>query len=136
MRVKYNCLERYLGVQSVIAFLCCQALWKLRRRQPRVSYSLLAYICVIFILGTLGNAGNMKLSELAFVDNRDYPGGPNAYLLEQSSLIKINLMCYAAYIMATWMQDGFLVSSFVTVHVCCIDLNALTAISFPCGIQF
>jgi len=52
---------------------------------------------------------------LAFVGNRDYPGGPNGYLLIESSFVKINLACYAAYIMATWMQDGFLLYRFLVV---------------------
>lgn len=52
----------------------------------------------------------MKFDELAFIKNRNFPGGPSAYLVKEGSFVPANLMSFAAYFIAMWMQDGFLVS--------------------------
>lgn len=39
-----------------------------------------AFICVIFILGTLMIAGNTKFDEMMWIDDRSFPGGPDAFL--------------------------------------------------------
>ncbi|KAI0030173.1 hypothetical protein K488DRAFT_54802 [Vararia minispora EC-137] len=103
------------GVALVIAIVTMHALWILRDSQPKFAYILLTYVFVIFSLGTIGNAGNLKWAELAFVENREYPGGPNAYFIHQKSSLVVNQMCSSAYVVVTWMQDGFILYRFLVV---------------------
>ncbi|KAI0028701.1 hypothetical protein K488DRAFT_57979 [Vararia minispora EC-137] len=117
---------------TVIAALCVHSLLTLRARQPRFAYALLAYVFVIYSLGLIGNSANMKWVELCFIENRDYPGGPIAYFNEQGSFVMPNLLSLGAYIVATWMQDGFLLYRFLVVF----DYNWWIAIVPICVFLF
>lgn len=83
-----------------------------RRKHPRVSWTMIAYITLNFILGSIGNAANIKFNEMVFIDDRDFPGGPNAFFTQQNS-VTINVLAYAVYIVNTWTQDGLLVSGVI-----------------------
>ena len=48
-------------------------------RAKRQTICLLIYICVIFILSTLTMASQAEMTQLGFIDDRDFPGGPAAY---------------------------------------------------------
>lgn len=73
---------------------------------------MIAYITLNFILGSIGNAANIKFNEMVFIDDRDFPGGPNAFFTQQNS-VTINVLAYAVYIVNTWTQDGLLVSGVI-----------------------
>ncbi|KIJ94327.1 hypothetical protein K443DRAFT_134787 [Laccaria amethystina LaAM-08-1] len=47
------------------------------RRRQRLA--LLVYTCFMFILSTLTMASQAEMTQLGFIDNRDFPGGPAAY---------------------------------------------------------
>ena len=66
------------------------------------------------ILGTMGCAVSIKVNQSAFVDFRDYPGGPGAYWVEQFA-ITYRVVGTAAYVINTWLQDGLLVSDLSTL---------------------
>ena len=66
------------------------------------------YMTIMFTLVTIGNAGNIWNDQAAFVDNRNFPGGPNAFGETFYSLPQ-SVMGFVAFILATWLQDGFLV---------------------------
>jgi hypothetical protein len=89
--------------------MAVSALWNLRARQPGFAYPMLLYVFVIFSLGTIGNGANMKFFELIWIENRDFEGGPNAFFADEQSFVMSNVLSLGAYIVATWMQDGFLV---------------------------
>jgi hypothetical protein len=113
----------HTGVTLVVAAMAAHALWGLRQRQPKFAYILLVYVFVIFALGTIGNAANIKWSELGFIENREFPGGPNAFFVAEESVTMVNLLCLGAYIVATWMQDGFLVSHQTTPPAATVPVN-------------
>lgn len=46
----------------------------------RPSLPFLTYVICVFVLCTLALASNMRFNQEAYVDNRDYLGGPAAYL--------------------------------------------------------
>ena len=66
------------------------------------------------VLGTMGCAVSIKVNQSAFVDFRDYPGGPVAYWVEQFA-ITYRVVGTAAYVINTWLQDGLLVSGLSTL---------------------
>ena len=69
----------------------------------------MAYITWNFILGTFGIAAEAKFNELTFVDARDFPGGPNAFVMSQYGDF-INIFGTAAYVVLNWFADGLVVS--------------------------
>jgi hypothetical protein len=97
-----------LGLHAVVVWLCFSSLWpKVSFRQPR-SITTLAFIFVLFAMGTLNFSGNTAISQLMFVDNRMYPGGPTVYLMEHYDA-PINVMGNAGYIVANFFTDATLV---------------------------
>lgn len=89
-------------------FLCFAALWKGRARSPKFSYGMIAFISGMFILGSIGNAAQMRLVEQAYIDSRNYPGGPGAYETYYGSVLA-SVMSTGAYIVNSWFADGLLV---------------------------
>lgn len=56
----------------------------LERKKSNIKW--LIYVVVLFAIGTLNITFNAHFSELAYIDERNYPGGPLAYDLEQAAL--------------------------------------------------
>ncbi|EGO22801.1 hypothetical protein SERLADRAFT_471241, partial [Serpula lacrymans var. lacrymans S7.9] len=77
---------------------------------------LLGYIFITFALGTIGFAGNVKYTEMVWIDLRDSPGGPAA-LIENELDYWINLMALACYYIMEWFMEALL------LHRCFIIWN-------------
>lgn len=80
----------------------------LRRREKDKDWLLLSFTTVMFILGTIHIGTNTKVTELAFIDNRNFPGGPNGYLASNYNAAPhpiVNVMGS----MSLWLADGLLV---------------------------
>ena len=82
-------------------------------RAKRQTICLLIYVCVIFILSTLTMASQAAMTQLGFIDNRDFPGGPAAYEeLKFSSPISsmgnycISLMSWFSQILLVFLPTG------------------------------
>jgi len=105
------------GVHATLYFICLNLLLAQRRKHPKVSWTMIAYITLNFILGSIGNAANIKFNEMVFIDDRDFPGGPNAYFTAENS-VTINVLAYAVYIVNTWTQDGLLLYRFFVIFEC------------------
>ncbi|KAF8900260.1 hypothetical protein CPB84DRAFT_1779209 [Gymnopilus junonius] len=76
-------------------------------KRTKQDYLFLAYISLLFILGNIGNGMNIKFGKLTFIDNRNYPGGPNAFFVEQS-INPIAVICNCMFIVNSWLQDALL----------------------------
>ena len=63
----------------------------------------------MFILSTLFYASNVQYTQLAFIDNRNIPGGPTAYELSMFS-IPIDELGNVCAVMTTWLCDALIVS--------------------------
>ncbi|KAF8522613.1 hypothetical protein BU17DRAFT_44544 [Hysterangium stoloniferum] len=117
------------GVHATLFFLCLSLLLQRLRRDPKSSTSsriFLAYITLNFILGSVGNGINCLDNQQEFIDNRDFPGGPEAYEKFVAGSF-INIFGAAVYIVNTWTQDGLLLYRFCVIF----DYNYL-AITLPC----
>jgi hypothetical protein len=77
------------------------------------SWKLVTFLSVQQIAVLLGVAGNINLAMLAFIDNRNIPGGPAAYQQEFSNR-PFAFAALAGYTISTWMQDVLLVPSFIS----------------------
>ncbi|TCD68387.1 hypothetical protein EIP91_010896 [Steccherinum ochraceum] len=103
------------GVQLTLFLLCFNHLWSERKDKTRTrTYFWMVYIVILFSLGTIGNAVNMRITELSFVDNRNFPGGPSAYEVELN-FIPLNIAGTAAYIINGWLQDGLLLYRYYVI---------------------
>ncbi|KZT33318.1 hypothetical protein SISSUDRAFT_993197 [Sistotremastrum suecicum HHB10207 ss-3] len=90
-------------------YLICLNLLLEKRKSEKFN---LAYSTILFALVTIGNAGNIWTDQVVYIDNRNFPGGPNAFGEVYYSL-PVTVMGFAAFILATWMQDGFLLYRFL-----------------------
>ncbi|GJJ11029.1 hypothetical protein Clacol_005260 [Clathrus columnatus] len=102
------------GVHATLYIYCLSLFWSLRKREPRKSWIFGAYITINFILGSIGNGVNTVETQYAFIDDRDFPGGPLAYSFATSS-ITVNVVGFVAYVVNAWFQDGLLLYRFFII---------------------
>ena len=100
-----------LGMLIVLFFKCVAALFSPdHRRSERIEWGLVSYTLVTFSLATASTAMNLHIQSIAFIDNRDFPGGPTEY----TSWIyfnAINIAPNTGFCLSNWLADGLLVSS-------------------------
>ena len=85
-------------------------------RAKRQTICLLIYVCVIFILSTLTIASQAEMTQLGFIDDRDFPGGPAAYEELRFSSPIASLGNYSVCLM-NWFSDSLLVFLLSTIHL-------------------
>ncbi|KAF8524922.1 hypothetical protein BU17DRAFT_74679 [Hysterangium stoloniferum] len=78
-----------------------------------------------FIIGSIGNGINCFDNQAEFVDNRDFPGGPEGYGASVTASF-LNMFGATLYIINTWAQDGLLVCSQARVLMSCHYLASIT----------
>jgi hypothetical protein len=70
---------------------------------------MLAYITVIFVIETIFIGVQARMVQLAYIDNRNYPGGPWQYFLASQAL-PINVVYGATLFLDTFLCDALVVS--------------------------
>ncbi|CAL1697306.1 unnamed protein product [Somion occarium] len=98
------------GAHIVIFFMCAYYLVQERKKG---NWRWLSFIALLFALGTINVVMNIHFNELAWIDERNYPGGPLAFILEQQS-IKTNIAGNAVSAVVPFLADGLLI---YRVHV-------------------
>lgn len=114
------------GIVVVYYAMCARSLWRrIRTREgaPRKNWFFFLYVNFIFALSTLYVAANSQITQLGFINNRDYPGGesfmynlqannkvsspagPSAYE-ENTSSAPLNV----AFVVSNWCADALMVS--------------------------
>ncbi|KAF7328660.1 hypothetical protein MSAN_02467600 [Mycena sanguinolenta] len=101
------------GVHLTLFIQCVHALFG--RKFSRHSWAMLIFVCILFILGNIGNATSIFYAQKTFIDDRNYPGGPGAFFFEQSTQWSA-VLCNSVYIVNTWFQDGLLLYRFWTIY--------------------
>ena len=93
------------------------ALLRPKHGRPQ-NFMLATYTFLLFALGTVFMAMNIHLAQLGFIDDRNFPGGPEAYeeFRYDSALAVIP---NAAFILSNWLADGLLASILLW---CCLEL--------------
>ncbi|KAF8890119.1 hypothetical protein BD779DRAFT_1438642 [Infundibulicybe gibba] len=66
------------GTQGVLYFICSRYLWTQRKARPMNLFHL-AYITLLFLISGLVQVTQVHLTQLVFIENRNFPGGPWAY---------------------------------------------------------
>ena len=105
------------GIVLILYFECAAALLKppSGRKKGR-NWGLLAYTTFLFALGTIYTICNLRVRELSYIDNREFPGkahslppGPIGYTLFSQSK-PTSMLSNTSFTVANWMADGLLVS--------------------------
>ncbi|KAH8101231.1 hypothetical protein BXZ70DRAFT_117757 [Cristinia sonorae] len=94
------------GVQFVLYLACVRILWQ-RKPHSRFTYFLLAYITFLCLMNTIWTATSAYGLQLTYIDNRNFPGGPFAYLQVEFSAPS-NVLSLASYIAGNIMADALL----------------------------
>ena len=108
------------GVHTALYFIVLDHLTRhLTQRKgsamvTRISWGLVAYITVNFILGTLAQAGEMRFTQLMFIDDRNIPGGPNGFIDAEYSNPP-GMLTTTSYVILNWFADALVVGSFYTL---------------------
>lgn len=99
------------GIQIYLVFHSCYILldsksgfqgWK----SPTVKFYVI-YGIAMLVLTTFAMAANMLLGQLMWIEHRDFPGGPFAYYVANSTLW-INILGTTASIVGNYMNDALL----------------------------
>lgn len=75
-----------------------------------VSFYFLGLVVFLFALGTFQIGGNTKFNEMMWIDDRNIPGGPDAWVAEHYDN-PVNTFQNVAYIIANFLADGSMVST-------------------------
>ncbi|KAF8980167.1 hypothetical protein BDQ17DRAFT_1517461 [Cyathus striatus] len=99
------------GMVFTLFVLCFNLLVRSHARTTkdhRDRTALVAYICIMFVLGTSFIGSLAEVTQQSFIDDSEYPGGPSAY---ESDMywIPISEFGNACYTLANWCADSLLV---------------------------
>ncbi|KAI0781629.1 hypothetical protein BC629DRAFT_572459 [Irpex lacteus] len=110
------------------------ALWCIRNRRSCTTATrtaFLLFICVLFIMASITYASVSQLTQLAFVDNRDFEGGPSAYEKAQETItLPVSMMGNACFVAIIWFCDGLLVWRFYVIYHG-LRVPALASVALP-----
>ncbi|PFH45791.1 hypothetical protein AMATHDRAFT_71080 [Amanita thiersii Skay4041] len=92
------------GIQIVLYVICAMYLWSQRVRRGKAMLFLLGYITLLLCFETLFIAVSARTVQDAYVDYRNYPGGPWAWFLATQYLPE-DVLFYASLFVLTFLSD-------------------------------
>ncbi|KAJ7153215.1 hypothetical protein C8R46DRAFT_1357131 [Mycena filopes] len=101
------------GILFTLSFQTLLLFFQLPR--GNIPRGFVAYVCVMFVLASLGFGGNAKFNEMTYIDNRNIPGGPNAFTVEFYNNW-VNMMSFASYVLMSWLADGLVLWRFTLIY--------------------
>jgi hypothetical protein len=75
-------LDLRIGIHIAVFYKCITTLL---RKNDKSFFKWIPFIAGLFVLGTVNISCSLHFNQLAFIDQRQYPGGPAAFLTEQQS---------------------------------------------------
>ena len=97
----------YLGIALTIYVFTLKHLLR-GPKKSRKTYALMLHTSSSFILSTIFLGSSAVNDQLTFIDDRNFPGGPNAFTIAEYS-ITVNLLGNICAILMTLLADGLLV---------------------------
>ncbi|CAL1707888.1 unnamed protein product [Somion occarium] len=116
------------GMQFVLYCICAEALWK-QRTKP-FSLFFLGFVTVLCALNCVYTGVNAYGLQDIYIDNRNYPGGPWAYL-KAASTEAFNISSSVAYFTSNIMADALLLWRCKIIWTACIGPTAIYFMIFP-----
>ncbi|KAF8549691.1 hypothetical protein OG21DRAFT_1469737 [Imleria badia] len=102
------------GIVVVLYVMCARSLWgriRVREGSPRRNWFFFIYVNSTFALSTLYVASNSQITQLGFINHRDYPGGPSAYEIDTASP-PLNV----AFVVLNWCADALMIWRCIVVY--------------------
>ncbi|TFK55495.1 hypothetical protein OE88DRAFT_626895 [Heliocybe sulcata] len=100
----------YIGAVAygihIIVFATCE--YYLFKERKKTNSKWIVFVLALFILSSLNITLNMNFAQHTWIDDRNYPGGPLAFLLEQQSRFT-NTIGNSASITTTFLANGLLI---------------------------
>ncbi|KIJ64851.1 hypothetical protein HYDPIDRAFT_132008 [Hydnomerulius pinastri MD-312] len=109
------------GIVLALFWLCFRALWyrtKIKDASYRRNMFFLVYVFVMFVFGSLFIGSNSQFTQLAFINDRNFSGGPSAYE-EQMFSIGVDEIGNVSFTLANWLADSLLVWRCVIIYRDC-----------------
>ncbi|KAH9840967.1 uncharacterized protein C8Q71DRAFT_701436 [Rhodofomes roseus] len=104
------------GVELTLFAMCAITLLQnLDRSNLRRQLYLLTFITVIFGLGTICNFNTNVFPDEAFIEYRNFPGGPGAFLSAMFS-DTVGLVNSVSWVVSNWLLDLFLIWRFLIIY--------------------
>ncbi|TFK53104.1 hypothetical protein OE88DRAFT_1793238 [Heliocybe sulcata] len=101
------------GIQALLFSRCAHVLLKHRARTDN-HRRWLFYVVALFSISTVHIGASLKYEEIIWIDSRNFPGGPPAFMREEYSLW-INTLINAAYTINSFLTDGLLIYRVIIV---------------------
>ncbi|KAF8128607.1 hypothetical protein EV363DRAFT_1340098 [Boletus edulis] len=102
------------GVVVVLYAMCARSLWhRIRSREGilKKNWFFFIYVNFVFGLSTLYVAANSQITQMGFINHRDYPGGPGAYEINTASA-PLNI----AFVVSNWCADALMIWRCIVVY--------------------
>ena len=99
---------------------CMTALFNpLHRRGKGIKWGLVSYTVIMFSLATVHIAAAAYSLSVAFIEHRNFPGGPGGYQAAEN-FKTISVIYTSVFCLNNWLADGLLVSSLFDAVVSCL----------------
>ncbi|KAF8193015.1 hypothetical protein BJ912DRAFT_253649 [Pholiota molesta] len=120
----------YGAVVTLYCFCFRQLLKSMNSSNRLQRLSLLVYITLITLCGTLFMAACARMTELSFVDFRLYPGGPAAFENNMFS-IPVDELGNVTFVLANWFADALIVWRCMIIYRNC-RFPTIYVMAIPC----
>ncbi|KAH7921923.1 hypothetical protein BV22DRAFT_1018335 [Leucogyrophana mollusca] len=121
------------GVVLMLVTMCIQTLWA-RIRTPstrtRKSVFLLFYVIVIAMLATILFVTNTAFVQMGFINNRNYPGGPAAYI-ETMFSVPDNVASCVPIVLANWFGNSLMLWRCMIIYKDCKIRTKVLVVALP-----
>jgi len=124
-------LDLRIGIHIAVFYKCITTLL---RKNDKSCFKWIPFIAGLFVLGTANIACSLHFNQLAFIDERQYPGGPAAFLTEKQS-DSANVGAVATSIIMMIAADIFMVKICVLKHRGCPENVSVLDLSYPRSVE-
>jgi len=120
------------GVELTLFLTCFKLLLTQRKRShDKIRVNLLIFITLVFVLDTIFMGCNAKSIQLAFIQDRNFPGGPSAWL-DTSILVPVNTVSIEVAVISIWLTDLLLVWRCLVIFTGFSRVALWSAMFLPC----
>jgi len=120
------------GIEVSLFAICFKLLFtRTNRMNERKQLMLLTFVTVLFILGTIFVYSLSEFTQLAFIENRNYPGGPAAYE-EAMFWVPASKIGTVVFVMGNWLMDLLLVWRCMVIFTGITLVPLWTMMVLPC----
>ncbi|KAH7926896.1 hypothetical protein BV22DRAFT_319507 [Leucogyrophana mollusca] len=122
------------GVILALFAICSYTLWgriRTRSTRTRSSVYLFIYASISFSLVTATFSINSRITQLAFINDRDFPGGPAAYE-EDTFFFPLNMAGFVTFALTSWWTDLLMLWRCTVIYQDCKALTKIATVGLSC----